>query len=277
MAHCLCMLYCLVTTTQLTLAAAMANTSRALFICQCANSWSYKTYYYSDNPSWAQLQQLVQPHATVVSAAAGQGHEHVQPLTRRQQQQLWRQQQKQQHWQQQQQQERQQKEQFNLHEQRSLSPRQLQQPSQQLLPSQQPGQQSQQLDDTNQGHHDDCQQPQHHRQHGREQVVSDIHAGQASPTAAEPASCAVSSPLSAKPSSLSRAGLISVAVSENLFEGSTGCYAWEAGYLLAEFVINCPHIFRGKQHALGMHALRLPAFNGTECHAVSLILMLVLY
>ena len=33
----------------------------------------------------------------------------------------------------------------------------------------------------------------------------------------------------------------------NLFEGSTGCHEWEAGFFLAEFVLGNPEKFRGKR------------------------------
>jgi hypothetical protein len=31
-----------------------------------------------------------------------------------------------------------------------------------------------------------------------------------------------------------------------MFEGGTGCHMWDAGFLLAEFVLNNPHIFAGQ-------------------------------
>eukprot|EP00878_Enallax_costatus_P036951 GHUV01041603.1.p1 GENE.GHUV01041603.1~~GHUV01041603.1.p1 ORF type:complete len:137 (-),score=68.17 GHUV01041603.1:634-1020(-) len=42
------------------------------------------------------------------------------------------------------------------------------------------------------------------------------------------------------------AGVLSIHMSENLFEGSTGCHMWDAGFLLAEFVLNHPHLFKGR-------------------------------
>lgn len=50
--------------------------------------------------------------------------------------------------------------------------------------------------------------------------------------------------------------LITLHVSQNLIEGSTGCYDWEAGYLLAEFVLSHPHHFKGSlQTAQGFSIL----------------------
>ena len=40
-------------------------------------------------------------------------------------------------------------------------------------------------------------------------------------------------------------GLISLHVSQNLIEGGTGCYAWEAGFVLAQFVLNNAWQFEG--------------------------------
>lgn len=41
-------------------------------------------------------------------------------------------------------------------------------------------------------------------------------------------------------------GLITLHLSQNLIAGNTGCYDWEAGYLLTEFVLSHPHLFKGK-------------------------------
>jgi len=41
------------------------------------------------------------------------------------------------------------------------------------------------------------------------------------------------------------AGLITLHVSQNLFEGSTGCREWEAGFLLSEFVLSHADLFKG--------------------------------
>ena len=40
-------------------------------------------------------------------------------------------------------------------------------------------------------------------------------------------------------------GHVSLWSSEDLFEGSTGCHPWEAGFMLAEFVLSHPELFRG--------------------------------
>lgn len=39
--------------------------------------------------------------------------------------------------------------------------------------------------------------------------------------------------------------LLSLHVSRNLLEGGTGCHDWEAGFLMAEFVLSNPHLFSG--------------------------------
>jgi hypothetical protein len=43
-----------------------------------------------------------------------------------------------------------------------------------------------------------------------------------------------------------RSGLITVHSSANLFEGGTGCHMWDAGFLLAEFVLNNHSMFAGR-------------------------------
>ena len=43
------------------------------------------------------------------------------------------------------------------------------------------------------------------------------------------------------------AGELTLALSLNLFEGSTGCHAWEAGFFLAEFVLSKRGLFRGRR------------------------------
>lgn len=40
-------------------------------------------------------------------------------------------------------------------------------------------------------------------------------------------------------------GLITLRLSLNLFEGGTGCHEWEAGFFLAEFIMNFPSLFQG--------------------------------
>jgi hypothetical protein len=44
-------------------------------------------------------------------------------------------------------------------------------------------------------------------------------------------------------------GLITVHSSANLFEGGTGCHMWDAGFLLAEFVLNNRSLFAGRAQA----------------------------
>ena len=41
-------------------------------------------------------------------------------------------------------------------------------------------------------------------------------------------------------------GSISVRVSANMLEGSTGCYQWEAGFLLGGFILSHPDLFAGE-------------------------------
>ena len=40
-------------------------------------------------------------------------------------------------------------------------------------------------------------------------------------------------------------GVVTLRLSQNMFEGSTGCHEWEAGFFLAEYVLNHPEIVRG--------------------------------
>jgi len=47
------------------------------------------------------------------------------------------------------------------------------------------------------------------------------------------------------PQSSQQYGLITLKLSLNLFEGATGCHEWEAGFLLAEFVLSHPDVFKG--------------------------------
>ena len=44
----------------------------------------------------------------------------------------------------------------------------------------------------------------------------------------------------------SQFGLITLKLALNLFEGATGCHEWEAGFLLAEFVLSNAGLFRGQ-------------------------------
>ncbi len=58
-----------------------------------------------------------------------------------------------------------------------------------------------------------------------------------------------SSGSAAKHSSSLPSGVMTLWVSDNLFEGGTGCHPWEAGFRLAEFVMSNPELFAGKQHS----------------------------
>ncbi|KAL3160989.1 hypothetical protein ABBQ38_009378 [Trebouxia sp. C0009 RCD-2024] len=42
-------------------------------------------------------------------------------------------------------------------------------------------------------------------------------------------------------------GLITLKLAVNLFEGATGCHEWEAGFMLAEFVLSNAGLFRGQE------------------------------
>lgn len=45
-------------------------------------------------------------------------------------------------------------------------------------------------------------------------------------------------------------GLITLKLAMNLFEGATGCHEWEAGFLLAEFILSNPGVFKGRTQRL---------------------------
>lgn len=71
------------------------------------------------------------------------------------------------------------------------------------------------------------------------------------PSTSRSAQTAALSPLSCctpgtQPPALSLPGHITLHVCDNMFEGSTGCHAWEAGYALAEYVLSYPELFQGK-------------------------------
>ena len=51
-------------------------------------------------------------------------------------------------------------------------------------------------------------------------------------------------------------GSISVRVSANMLEGSTGCYQWEAGFLLGEFILSRPELFAGKGALLQSESMK---------------------
>ena len=40
---------------------------------------------------------------------------------------------------------------------------------------------------------------------------------------------------------------ISLRLSSNMLEGSTGCWQWEAGFCLGQFILSCPGLFAGKR------------------------------
>lgn len=40
-------------------------------------------------------------------------------------------------------------------------------------------------------------------------------------------------------------GVITLRLSQNMFEGSTGCHDWEAGFFLAEYILNHSNLVKG--------------------------------
>ena len=40
-------------------------------------------------------------------------------------------------------------------------------------------------------------------------------------------------------------GSITLRLAQNMFEGSTGCHEWEAGFFLAEYLLNHPDLIKG--------------------------------
>ena len=50
---------------------------------------------------------------------------------------------------------------------------------------------------------------------------------------------------STQKSSSHQEGVITLRLSQNMFEGSTGCHEWEAGFFLAEYILNHPELVRG--------------------------------
>lgn len=41
-------------------------------------------------------------------------------------------------------------------------------------------------------------------------------------------------------------GTVTLRVSQNLLEGNTGCHQWNAGFFLAEYVLNHPELVKGE-------------------------------
>ncbi len=48
------------------------------------------------------------------------------------------------------------------------------------------------------------------------------------------------------------AGLVSLHVSQNIIEGGTGCHDWEAGFVLAEFLLSNPSLVQGAYSLLAL-------------------------
>lgn len=42
-------------------------------------------------------------------------------------------------------------------------------------------------------------------------------------------------------------GAVTIRTSQNIFEGSTGCHEWDAGFALAEALLSRPELVRGKR------------------------------
>ena len=59
-------------------------------------------------------------------------------------------------------------------------------------------------------------------------------------------------------------GLITLGVSDDMLDGNTGCHEWEAGFLLAEFVLSHARLFAGAVvlplHCCLRHVLRLGSY-----------------
>ena len=52
------------------------------------------------------------------------------------------------------------------------------------------------------------------------------------------------------------AGQIHMKLSSNMLEGSTGCFQWEAGFLLGAFILSHPQIFSGKQAIFALSTIK---------------------
>lgn len=74
------------------------------------------------------------------------------------------------------------------------------------------------------------------RQQALQQLLSAVHLRQ---------SAADMPVTSASQQAANSSGLITVHSSANMFEGGTGCHMWDAGFLLAEFVLNNRSLFAG--------------------------------
>jgi hypothetical protein len=205
-----------------------------------ASPWRYKTFYYSSSPSWEQLQQLQQQHVANCRAACQQPHPTEQqqqqgvgadgrqglvPLAQLQQLQARQQllskllvqaagqkqheacslQSKQQHCQ-------------MMNGCRNRQQQQQQQEEVSMDASEQ--EQIQQANGNLQEQCNWCCQPQQehcYQQQQQQQQQQQRHC----------------------------AGLVSVHMSANLFEGGTGCHMWDAGFLLAEWLLNHQRLVSG--------------------------------
>ena len=72
-------------------------------------------------------------------------------------------------------------------------------------------------------------------------------------------------------------GVITLRLSQNMFEGSTGCHEWEAGFFLAEYILNHPELVRGAPPLPNGHTWilqksctqRSPAFKIRSCPIIA--------
>ena len=58
-------------------------------------------------------------------------------------------------------------------------------------------------------------------------------------------------------------GLITLKLALNLFEGATGCHEWEAGFLLAEYILSNATLFRGAPCIVIVLCDKLTCFCGS--------------
>ena len=212
----------------------------SLCCSQAANPWCYKTFYLSSQPSWHELQQLRATHAMQLAA-------HMEMMTQHTEgEQLVRQSSPGQNQavevekQGRQQQEAQGQQQGNLQEEKQWQEKQQQDSSE---PQQQPDLQEQQHESTKQQWQQQ-RNPEAEQQHQRalrqEQQQQLPERRQCHPQQQQQqqgGGDGGGSGLCPR--------LITVQVSDNIFQGSTGCSQWDAGFICGEFVVQHQHLFKG--------------------------------
>ena len=66
-------------------------------------------------------------------------------------------------------------------------------------------------------------------------------------------------------------GFITLRLAQNMFEGSTGCHEWEAGFFLAEYLLNHPDLIKGMPSlaetllVLCLHTCQRSHLHGMSC------------